>query len=186
MLRFFFLLLSQEIVPVWDLHRVNSELSRVSGCTVAAEFSFSPPKLGLCPMLVSPFLCQRGGVSALLQPDSGFRAWREHGLGASSPHCPGTSPGWGWLPPCSVHQTCPQALQQMGKGARKVVRKVCVNRCGLLLCKQSLQQSFCHLCWSTAEAARGRCWQHHYTPLDTLSLAEFAPGTVWNSAAPKQ
>lgn len=54
--RFFFLLLSQEFVVVWDLLRVNSELSKLSLCTVATEFCRLPLRLFLCPTLVGLLL----------------------------------------------------------------------------------------------------------------------------------
>lgn len=81
-------------------HRVNSELSKPSGCTVAADF---------CCSLCTQFPC-----SILAGP-----------LASGFPLPPPLKPPHrGWPPPSSLHQTCLRAVQQMGNGAREMVRKI--------------------------------------------------------------
>lgn len=143
-------------------HRVNSELSKPSGCTVAADF---------CCSLCTQFPC-----SILAGP-----------LASGFPLPPPLKPPHrGWPPPSSLHQTCLRAVQQMENGAREMVRKIWVNIFGLCCANNPCSEAFA-ICAGPLLKLREESAGSSAVPLWTTSaFTKFALGAVWNSAAPKQ
>lgn len=146
----------------WVSRRVNSELSKPSGCTVAADFCCSPCTQFPCSILVGPLA-------------SGFPL--------PPPQKP---PHRGWPPPSSLHQTCLRAVQQMENGAREMVRKIWVNIFGLCCANNPCSEAFA-VCAGPLLKLREESAGSSAVPLWTTSaFTKFALGAVWNSAAPKQ